>query len=109
MYVSLTFNDLLDRGYEVLDFKLKQSEKQHVVGDVPSLKEYETKTSWEYYSEDLLEILNTLSITYSKGINHRDIKPANIFLEHDIDTEGEVVTNWLIGDFGLSGGGAAGL
>ncbi len=43
VYVSLTFNDLLDRGYEVLDFKLKQSEKQHVVGDVPSLKEYETR------------------------------------------------------------------
>lgn len=43
VYVSLTFNDLLDRGYEVLDFKLKQDEKQHVVGDVPSLSQYEDR------------------------------------------------------------------
>tara|TARA_A100001201_G_scaffold103667_1_gene88939 strand:- start:2606 stop:3337 length:732 start_codon:yes stop_codon:yes gene_type:complete len=43
IYVSLTYNDLIDRGYIIHDFKLKQSEKQHVVGDLPSLKQYEDK------------------------------------------------------------------
>ena len=42
-YVSLTYNDLLDREYTILDFKLKQHEKQHVVGSPDELQIYETK------------------------------------------------------------------
>ena len=43
LYVSLTFNPLIQEGKKVVDFKLKQSEKQNVVGDVPSLQEYEDR------------------------------------------------------------------
>lgn len=42
-YVSLTFNELIQAGKIVKDYKLKQSEKQNVVGDIPSLKEYEDR------------------------------------------------------------------
>ena len=42
-YVSLTFNELIAKGKIVKDFKLKQSEKQNVVGDVPSLSQYEDR------------------------------------------------------------------
>ena len=43
IYVSLTFNPLIEEGKIVKDFKLKQSEKQNVVGDVPSLSLYEDR------------------------------------------------------------------
>ena len=43
IYVSLTFNPLIKEGKIFKDFKLKQSEKQNVVGDVPSLSEYEDR------------------------------------------------------------------
>lgn len=43
VYVSLTYNDLLDREYTILDFKLKQHEKQHVVGSPHELQLYEAK------------------------------------------------------------------
>ena len=43
IYVSLTFNPLIQEGKIFKDFKLKQSEKQNVVGDVPSLSQYENK------------------------------------------------------------------
>jgi NDP-sugar pyrophosphorylase family protein len=43
IYVSLTFNPLIEEGKILKDFKLKQSEKQNVVGDVPSLSLYEDR------------------------------------------------------------------
>ena len=36
-------NPLIQEGKKVVDFKLKQSEKQNVVGDVPSLQQYEDR------------------------------------------------------------------
>ena len=42
-YVSLTFNQMIEEGKIIKDFKLKQSEKQNVVGDVPSLAQYEDR------------------------------------------------------------------
>ena len=43
-YVSHTFNPLIkQKGMIFRDFKLKQSEKQNVVGDVPSLAFYEDR------------------------------------------------------------------
>ena len=42
-HISLTFNQLIEAGKIVKDYKLKQSEKQNVLSDIPSLKEYEDK------------------------------------------------------------------
>ena len=43
IYVSLTYNDLLDRQYVIYDYKFKQHEKQHVVGSLDELRIYETQ------------------------------------------------------------------
>ena len=41
IYVSLTFNDLLDRGHNVKNYCLKQHEIQHVIGSPDELSIYE--------------------------------------------------------------------
>tara|TARA_R100001198_G_scaffold75238_1_gene47218 strand:- start:3597 stop:4313 length:717 start_codon:yes stop_codon:yes gene_type:complete len=43
IYVSLTFNDLIDRGYNVKNYCLKQHEIQHVIGSPDELSIYERK------------------------------------------------------------------
>ncbi len=43
IYVSLTFNDLIDRGLTVKNYCLKQHEIQHVIGSPDELKIYEGK------------------------------------------------------------------
>ena len=64
-YCVLTLNDIIgepfDKVCEIIFQKLKENyeidEEDYSEFFKEEIKEYETKTSWEYYSEDLLEIL----------------------------------------------------